>query len=211
MIIILDDFYENPDEVRKQALSQYFHTGKKGLKNYFPGKRTVGKLDSANHIYCKNRFEKLLNRKIIYFPDGISNGAFTLGLRDKIPLDNWVHHDNSNVLGVTEKEMGGKAFAAVIYLSPNPPQKTGTGLFSAKQNGLHYAVPDLMYSEGAGFNDLWDEKHSPFTIHTYAENKYNRLIMYPAIFWHAPINAGWGYDKETGRLVQIFFFVAENE
>ena len=34
--------------------------------------------------------------------------------------------------------------------------------------------------------------------------------MYPANYWHAPFNAGWGHDKETGRLVQVCFFVTEN-
>ena len=48
-------------------------------------------------------------------------------------------------------------------------------------------------------------------LHTYVTNIYNRLIMYPATYWHAPFNAGWGHDKKSGRLVQVCFFTTETQ
>ena len=46
-------------------------------------------------------------------------------------------------------------------------------------------------------------------LHTYVGNIFNRCAVYPAHYWHAPFNAGFGYDKKTGRLVQVFFFNSE--
>ena len=42
MIIIVDNFYPNPDEVRKKALKQFFFPGNKGKKNLLTGERTQG-------------------------------------------------------------------------------------------------------------------------------------------------------------------------
>ena len=105
MIIIVDNFYPNPDEVRKKALKQFFFPGNKGKKNLFPGKRTQG-TTIQNWLYLKNRYEDILNRKIIDFPTNNSNTAFTLGLEETNlkgePHLNWVHHDNSQLTAIKE-------------------------------------------------------------------------------------------------------------
>ena len=60
------------------------------------------------------------------------------------------------------------------------------------------------------FRGFWESDNSKeFELHTYVGNVYNRLVMYPAKYWHAPFNAGWGHDKESGRLVQVCFFTTE--
>ena len=59
MIIIVDNFYPNPDEVRKKALKQFFFPGNKGKKNLFPGKRTQG-TNIQNWLYLKNKYEDIL-------------------------------------------------------------------------------------------------------------------------------------------------------
>ena len=68
-------------------------------------------------------------------------------------------------------------------------------------------------SEGMpqGLIATFDQDDSEFEMHTYVGNIYNRLVMYPATYWHAPFNAGWGHDKKSGRLVQVCFFTTETQ
>ena len=97
----------------------------------------------------------------------------------------------------------------MLYLTPDAPVSHGTGLFRDKETKSIRCTPNLRIST-EGFTGTWEEKeNSQWELHTYVGNIYNRLVMYPAEYWHAPFNAGWGHDKETGRLVQVCFFTTE--
>ena len=116
MIVIQDNFYPNPEEIREKALNQFFFPGVKGKKVMFPGQRTVSTFSNENFIYVKNRLEKILNRKIIHFPKKNSNTAFTLGLETKNYI-NWVHHDVAKQTEKVTNDLDGEAWASVLYLS----------------------------------------------------------------------------------------------
>ena len=128
MIVIQDDFYPNPEEIREKALEEFFYPGRKGKKIMFPGQRTISSFSNENFVYLKNRLQHILNRKAVWFPKKNSNTAFTLGLETK-NYTNWVHHDFSNYIEKVTDEIDGEAWASVIYLTPNAPVTHGTGLF----------------------------------------------------------------------------------
>lgn len=208
MIVIDDNFYPNPDKVREQALAMFFRPGRREKTTMFPGSRTMSSFSHENFIYCRNRWEKLLNRKMQYFPRGNSNTAFTLSKWEDAKY-NWVHHDCSGYSEQITNDVKGQAYAAVIYLTPNADVKKGTGLFRSKQ------TKDIRKGKGLlkadfGFQDLWEEDNA-FEMHTYVGNLYNRCVLYPADYWHAPIFAGFGHDKKTGRLVQVGFFTVNKQ
>jgi len=210
MIIIQDDFYPNPDEVRKQALQMFFEPGQKGKSVNFAGQRSRGTFSTENRLYCKNKIGKLINRNIITFPTKNSNCAFTIG-KDKNnyhgqPYANWIHHDKGDHETGREKVLGGTMFAAVCYLTPNSPSGHGTGLFYNKTTKKVYAHDEKLKTRI--FGGQWKDDNE-WVLHTYSEHIYNRIIIYPATYWHAPFNAGFGHDKYTGRLIQVFFFWAE--
>lgn len=210
MIVVQDDFYPNPKEVREKALQEFFFPGVKGKRIMFPGQRTISSFSNENFVYVKNRLETILNRKIIHFAKRNSNTAFTLGLETK-KYKNWVHHDFANYTEKTTELMDGEAWASVCYLTPNAPVTHGTGLFRDKEKQSIQCRDDLRISMES-FHGTWEQKeNSSWELHTYVGNVYNRLVMYPATYWHAPFNAGWGHDKETGRLVQVCFFSTEKQ
>jgi hypothetical protein len=210
MIVIQDNFYPNPEEIREKALNQFFFPGVKGKKVMFPGQITVSTFSNENFIYVKNRLEKILNRKIIHFPKKNSNTAFTLGLETKNYI-NWVHHDVAKQTEKVTNDLDGEAWASVLYLTPNAPVTHGTGLFRDKEKKSVERRDDLRIS-AESFKGFWEQtESSTFEMHTYVGNIYNRLVVYPAAYWHAPFNAGWGHDKKTGRLVQVCFFTTEKE
>ena len=66
-------------------------------------------------------------------------------------------------------------YAGVIYLKPNPPKGTGTSILDGARNKIESV-----------------------------DNKYNRLIAYPAHHIHAPTNL-FGNNFENGRLTLTFF------
>jgi hypothetical protein len=215
MIVIEDNFYPNPDEVRENALKMFFHPGVRGKKLMFAGQRTFGVISEHNRLFCKNRISKLINRNIINFAHNNSNGGFTLGKEISSlgePYKNWIHQDKGNHETERSKELQAQMFAAVCYLTPNdiaPSLKYGTALFTNLESGKNWATPGHNFSKTKIFQNQVDDSDKNFKLHTYVGNMYNRIVIYPATYWHAPFNPGFGYNKETGRLIQIFFFYAE--
>jgi hypothetical protein len=203
VIVIKDEFYPNPDEVREKALSMFFRPGRREKSTNFPGRRTMSTFSQENFIYCRNQWEYLLNGKMQYFPRGNSNTAFTLALEEDADY-NWVHHDCSGYLENTTNQMKGKAYAAVVYLNPEDDNTKGTALFRSKQTGL-IKKSESLKKPAFGFKQEWKEDKD-WELHTYVGNLYNRCILYPADYWHAPYCAGFGYNKDNGRLVQVGFF-----
>lgn len=203
MIVVKDDFYPNPDEVRKNALSMFFRPGRRERNNMFPGRRTMSTFSQENFVYCRNQWEHLLGAKMQYFPRGNSNTAFTLSFEEDASY-NWVHHDCSGYLENTTNQMEGAAFAAVVYLNPEDDNSKGTALFRHKETKLLKKREGLTKPTG-GFKNDWKE-NDKWELHTYVGNLYNRCVLYPAEYWHAPFCSGFGNNKETGRLVQVGFF-----
>jgi hypothetical protein len=107
-LIVIDNFYKNPDEVRDYVLQQEF-----GIRGNYPGQRTIS--------YATEEIKNLLQKyvepfggKIIEFPismddsskDVIYNGSFQYTTsRDR----SWIHIDGYNNWG------------GVLYLTPNAP------------------------------------------------------------------------------------------
>ena len=209
-IHIVDNFYPNPDEVRENALKMYFYPGRRGKKMHFPGDRTVGTFSSENRLFLKNKLEKTIGARIIEFPAKNSNGAFTLGLKKENEFLNWIHHDQAGKFESDLKKSGGRAWACIVYLQPKALIGTGTGLFRSKKTGLVTKSDDLKIDTNAGFKGEWKAGNPNWELHTYVGNVYNRCVIYPANYWHAPMNASFGHNKDTGRLVQVGFFTTEN-
>ena len=192
-LIITDNFYNNPDEVRNFALSQEF-----GVKGNFPGNRTRSFLNDELKFFI----EKLISPhagKVTYWggdPETTFTGAFQYTTSyDKT----WIHADNTTT------------WAGVCYLTPNAPHTGGTGLFRHKGTGYSRPPRDI---EG----NYDDELLKPL-LYDYSDltkwdlvdvvgNVYNRLVLYRGDLFHASLDY-FGHDLNTGRLFQTFFFSTE--
>lgn len=177
-VIIVDDFYTDPDPVRSFALSQHFTV----VGNY-PGYRTP-----VHPGDVKPFFEKIIGTSIGWWPteDKNYNGAFQYTTGE---MDSWIHRDPTS-------------WAALIYLTPNAPLDAGTAFFRHKETGLtrvKEGTPEakLMNSDGNDFSK-WDQID-------YVANVYNRLVLFRGTRSHRSMTY-FGKDKHTGRLMQTFFF-----
>ena len=176
--IVVDGFYEKPDNVRAFALSctylgdSKYHKGCRSSETYrFPG--------------LKERFEQILGLPILNWEKYGTNGCFQYCIGgDQIVY----HHDMQQ-------------YAGVLYLTPDAPVESGTSLFRAKKTGA-------MNGFDAAYGDTYPTGHldpSVFDCVDVVGNVYNRLILFDSRMIHAA-SSYFGNTKENGRLFQLFFF-----
>ena len=188
--VVIDDFYENPDEVRDFALSCKFAPH----LQYHKGQRTEEKF-IPNGI--KEKFESLLHTKITSWEDQGANGVFQFCTAE----DQLVYHVDN------------QSYAAVIYLTPNAPPSCGTTFFKSRRTGLR-ASPSQQDCERLNKNEQ-DLSYEIFQNNFYDKtdleivdivgNVYNRLIIWNAKLIHAA-SEYFGDKKENSRLFHMFFF-----
>jgi hypothetical protein len=148
VVLLIDNFYEDPDKVRKFALAQDFN-----VKGNYPGGRTK----SFATIDDKIKFENILGRKITYFP-GEYNGSFQIVTGTNT---SWIHRDKTD-------------FSVVVFLTPNPPPNGGTILYKHKQSGLERTSnqdEEKILNDDSYNEDNWHRMDR-------LGNKYNRAIMF---------------------------------
>ena len=180
-VIITDNFYQNPDDVRAYALSQPFE-----VKGNYPGVRTKpwlpDDLKKSIQYIIQNAGGKVTN----WHEHSGYTGAFQICTSaDRT----WIHADSFN------------GWAAVCYLTPNAPLSAGTALYRYKETGEEARADNTApYLDGYDYTK-WDRTD-------YIANKYNRIVLYRGNMYHASLDY-FGSDNSTGRLFQTFFFDTE--
>jgi hypothetical protein len=196
-VTVINDFYENPDAIRKYALAQkytYCHE-LNGIDYVFPGSRTKEIKDLSHSLY-----EKICKRLISVF---------------HIPEHDSMRWQISTSFQIVESEYGSglihqdqnTVFAGVLYLTPNAPLNSGTSLFK-KNNTYNHELYDKLIKE----NDERFKKKEPidFTYHQMFDevvrvnNVYNTLILFEGDIHHCANNF-FGDTKNNARLAQVFF------
>jgi hypothetical protein len=116
-LIVIDNFYNNPDNVRNFALSQSFD-----VSGNFPGSRTKSFLtdDVKNAI---SHIMKFSGKVTDWKESSGYSGSFQIAVaKDRT----WIHSDHNNM------------WAGVCYLTPDAPASSGTGLFKHKASGEYF-------------------------------------------------------------------------
>jgi hypothetical protein len=188
-LIVVDNFYEDPDKVRDYALQQEFKHNEK----YHKGARTERRYIPS---WVQAEFSRLLNREVTEFVG--ATGVFQYC----VAKDNVVYHYDT------------QQYAAMVYLSPDAPLQTGTRTLKSKITGLISAATDedakrlgktkeeLDFLSFNG-NNFYDVNNFEF-VDTVA-NVYNRLVIFNAQALHAATGY-YGDTKENSRLFHLYFF-----
>ena len=157
-LLVVDNFYTNPDNVRDFALQQDFD-----VKGNYPGSRTKPYLpdDVKGAIQYWMQFAGNITD---WFENTGYSGAFQIATaQDRT----WIHSDHYNM------------WAGVCYLTPNAPHTGGTALYRHKETGLHRRTD---FDPGQGYDyTKWDKFDT-------LGNKYNRLILYRGDLFHASVD-----------------------
>ena len=183
-ILVIDDFYKNPTEVREFALKQDFK-----VSGNYPGIRTK----SFATIEIKNLLERYLepfSGKITEFPmeETAYNGSFQYTTSR---ARSWIHTDPFNTWG------------AVIYLTPDAPVTGGTGFYQLKNGNISYEDPNKKE-----ITDKYSQDLTKWELVDTIGNVFNRLILFNSKRFHMSMDY-FGIDKTDGRLFQVFFFSTE--
>ena len=189
--LIIDNFYNNVDEVRNYALSLEYESeenhGAVGFRCESGSKKYNG---------TKEYFEYLLNVKI---QDNNKEGGWnysTNGCFQWCPNGTRLvyHCDSQN-------------YAGIIYLTPDAPVKCGTSLLRHKK----HKIKDTKIFELDDWHELIENKDNLFTDKIPWEevdnfgNIYNRLVLFNSHNIHA-VTEYFGNNIKDSRLFQLFFF-----
>jgi hypothetical protein len=180
--IIIDDFFEHPDLVRKFALKQNYMSPEEWTSEMYsgsnggswPGKRTVP-VDELD----EQLFDSVM-QGILYATQNATarcEAQVFFQYCTEEDRDNWIHKDNLNWQ---------PSHVGVIYLTPDPPDPKETGTFL-------YNEPEVITNN----KDDWEVKYN-------FENKYNRCVIYDPADWHS---AGKYFGKtiEDSKLFLVFY------
>lgn len=197
--LCVDNFFDNPEEIRKYALSLEYSAAEDGT---WPGKRSKP-LDQVNIL-----FHNLITTKIIrlLYPMNVEDLTWsTYATFQKIDgnlysQSGWIHKDLSE-------------FTAIIYLSHH--ENCGTSIFSPRNINstiLHEQTRREMHIKAALENKKLGEDSKELIQHNSQykktitfNSKFNRLILFDCAQWHAAEKFNETNINED-RLTLILFF-----
>ena len=197
-VTVIENFYENPDAIRKFALAQKFTYCKEvpNIEYVYPGCRTkdLSNLDKAlyDNICTKlvSVFHNAENdhmRWLITTSFQSVSAEYAQGV---------IHTDHNTV------------FAAVLYLTPDAPLNSGTSLFKKNKTFDEKKYQQALDDNDARFKSgeiaMDTSYHSMFDEIVRVNNVYNTLIIYEGRHYHAA-NQFFGKTMQDARLAQVFF------
>lgn len=200
-MIVVDNFYKNPDMVRQHALTMERNDSNDG--NY-AGIMTKESFLTQEHL---DTFGELLGEKV--FPSTIFTGKFRFTVETDVMKQD-IHFDPGD---------NNSTWAGVLYLTPDVEGVDGTRFWRHKRTGLEEIPRTLEGIQEYGWNgaddlkvfletegvdySLWDQTFSvPY--------RYNRLIMFRPWMFHSP-GPAFGDAVENCRLIQTFFWTPMGE
>jgi len=197
-LIIVDNFYNNPLNIKKIATNQIYSETKKG--NY-PGFRTksINEFDiSLFNYFCTKLFSIFYDFSLEEIKWKV-NTCFDLIKKDSLAAmstDGFIHTDSNMKM------------AGLVYLNENLPNNTGTNFYIKKN--ISYNDDKNIQTKVKFFNDksfFPDYKlnlknhNSNFQKTIQIENIFNRLIAYDPEIYHANGDLS---NLTEDRLIQVF-------
>jgi Family of unknown function (DUF6445) len=197
-VTIIENFYENPDAIRKFALAQKYTFCHEitNVEYVFPGSRTEDLSNLDKTLYekvCTKLVSVFHNTEHDYMRWNIITSFQSVAEAYKQGV---IHTDHNTI------------FAGVLYLTPNAPLDAGTSLFKKNKtfNDKKYQLAleenDEKFKAGKIIMDT--SYHSMFDEIVRVNNIYNTLIIYEGRHFHAA-NQFFGKTIKDARLAQVFF------
>lgn len=206
-ILIVDNFYEDPDAVRTYALGlEYVQYAKEWFSSALEIRDNPlkGRGVRLAHRQIRERLSAIVGSEADEETwdsagDGW-NGAFHYKLsrglgRYLAPMMGSTIH---NHVGRDEDVRPG-GWSGLVYLNPRAPSAGGTSIWLHKASGRCWTM-DPQYTLS------WDDFEPILEI----ENRYNRLVLFSASIYHLAAN-GWGKSRHDARLFQTFFWNVRHE
>jgi len=189
-IMVVDNFYKDPDAIREYAITNLTFNS----SGYHKGERSQERFILNG---TKERFEQIIGRKVTNWehPE-YANGRFQFCVED----DPIVYHVDN------------QTFAAVVFLSPNAPLEAGTATYRSKITGAtrfeEFDTPEFITTFKGYGSEINFYDGSSFEVVDQVGNVYNRLVIWDAKTIHAATKY-YGDHIHNSRFFQLFFFDVE--
>ncbi|MEM7638198.1 MAG: DUF6445 family protein [Pseudomonadota bacterium] len=193
--IIIDDFFDQPDDIRRRALASDFPA--RHEKEVYPGRNSSSEIPLPG---IERLVSSLVNERVVPAQNS-SHQRPRLALEGDLGQGMSVHMDMCH-------------WSGIIYLTPDAHCQGGTHFFRHKKTGWEMAPVWPGMAETAGFAtpdealksvmadstqpDAWEETMK-------LPMKYNRLVLFRGYLWH-DAGRSFGTTPETGRLIMPLFF-----
>lgn len=195
--LAVDNFFDDPDEIRAIALSQEYGENSR----FYKGLRSTQRFLWP---FMAEELERLLGVPVKNWLNHSANGIF----QQTSYLDPLVWHHDS------------QSYAAAVYLTPDAPPQSGTSFWRDRTHGCRRrpdhpierqrlgsdeavaAAKSVVYDEYNLVNgDNWELVESVAGL-------YNRLVIWDASLFHSATTYEHFNAEGTAptRLVQLFFF-----
>ncbi|WP_137719884.1 DUF6445 family protein [Methylobacillus flagellatus] len=197
-VTVVENFYEDPDAIRKFALAQDYKFCHEipNINYVFPGSRTKELLDLDRKL-----FEKVSAKLISLFHNPeLDHMRWLISTSFQSVTEEYgrgvIHTDNNTIL------------AAVLYLNPEPEPDSGTSLFKKNRHFDEAAYAQAIKENDTLFRQkhkvMREDYHRMFDEIVRVNNVYNSLIVYEGDTFHAA-NRFFGKTLQDSRLAQVFF------
>jgi hypothetical protein len=197
-MVVVDDFYDDPDSIRRLALEDQYKYGK-----FADGSLRYSGFSNKSYITdeVRSKLPKIVGTEIKFRTDHELTGHFRVAPTKGPQQGIHIHWD----------EYG---WNAIVYLNLPEHCEGGTGLYRHRRTGWEI-YPTHRELKAAGFESFADmekqvlredQRRDPsnwehiLTI----PMKYNRLLIIRSDFWHARTSQ-FGDQPENRRMVQTFF------
>ena len=188
-LIVVDDFYNDPDFVREWAIKTINFSS----SDYHKGERATERFSIFG---MKEKLEEIIGKPIYNWNhDSYANGIFQFCTADQ-PI---VYHVDN------------QTYAGMVFLTPDAPASTGTAFYRSKVTG-DYKFDDekrqtinyvrAFQGKSAEMN-FYDGTH--FEKIDEVGNVYNRLVLFDAKNIHAATQY-FGDAIDNARFFHMFFF-----
>jgi len=207
-VIIYDDFYKDPDTIRKWALDASILPVE---NKTYPGIMT----ETFLPVEVPELFRSLVGTDIYYRNESKVGwfGEFRIS-QYQDEFEQWIHADPTS------------PWAGIIFMNPDPPKSYGTAFWKHKKTGTTKAPMkhcrshpeyDTEAIQKMGYKD-WNEVRSELICKDgldeskweqtlFIPGVYNRLVLFNSQLWHSHMpKENFGDSKENARMVQLFFF-----
>ena len=195
-VTVIENFYENPDAIRKFALAQEYTFCHQRTQEYvYPGSRSKDLFDLDSNLYaeiCKKLISVFHNTEYDYMRWAVSTNfqGVTESYKQGV-----IHTDHNTI------------FAGVLYLTPSAPLNTGTSLFRKNKTFDEAKYQQALDDNDTRFKDgeitMDTSYHTMFDEIVRVNNVYNTLIIYEGRYFHAA-NRFFGKTLKDCRLAQVF-------
>ncbi|GMM94138.1 DUF6445 family protein [Qipengyuania sp. MTN3-11] len=195
--LVFDDFLEQPDQFRKQALSLDYPD----LPGPFPGRNSVQRLEIPG---LARYVSQLVGEPLKPIEPRESHGKCRVTLASD-PRRGAIHVDKSQ-------------WSGILYLTKPENCRGGTEFFRHKKTGLERSP--ISDAEAAamglpGRDAVLDQtigqdgnRRGPWEKTMDIPMRYNRLVMLRPWFFHTA-GPGFGKSIEDGRLIYVMFFTLD--